>query len=125
MSKENSAKESKTIQIKRRTLLLSTTSLVAVWGVAATVPSAQAQQAEEILPQARAAVPRQDRPHGQGLHTRLPERGRGSRRRAKRSADPDPRRLLWREQHLLLLLPELRGELKGGWARIDAPRPRP
>jgi len=49
MSKENSAKESKTIQIKRRTLLLSTTSLVALSGVAAT-PSAQAQQAEEILP---------------------------------------------------------------------------
>ena len=50
MSKENSAKESKTIRIKRRTLLLSTTSLVALSGVAATVPSAQAQQAEEILP---------------------------------------------------------------------------
>jgi len=36
--------------IKRRSLLLSTTSLVALSGVVGAVPSAQAQQAEEILP---------------------------------------------------------------------------
>jgi arylsulfatase len=36
--------------IKRRTLLLSTTSLVAASGISATVPLAQAQQPQEILP---------------------------------------------------------------------------
>src|SRR6516162_5660072 len=36
--------------IKRRTLLLSTTSLVAASGISAAAPSAQAQQPREILP---------------------------------------------------------------------------
>ena len=36
--------------MRRRTLLLSTTSLVAASGISATAPSAQAQQPQEILP---------------------------------------------------------------------------
>jgi arylsulfatase A-like enzyme len=36
--------------MKRRTLLLGTTSLVAASGMAATVPPAQAQQSQEVLP---------------------------------------------------------------------------
>ena len=36
--------------VKRRSLLLGTTSLVALSGVSAAAPSAKAQQAEEILP---------------------------------------------------------------------------
>ena len=36
--------------MRRRTLLLSTTSLVSASAISATLPSAKAQQAEEILP---------------------------------------------------------------------------
>jgi arylsulfatase len=40
--------------MKRRTLLLGTTSLVAASGISATAPSAQAQQPQEILPKPEA-----------------------------------------------------------------------